>query len=687
VQTKTGGRRQSPPLEDSSWWRRLKVEAQQGGKLLFSDLTDRARLPIRPVANQYKVSEFVRSAVTESGTTEHSAAGTLYELLLPADFKRETGDDRGRVLVLDSITASYPWELLCRPGRTDETPLSVRAGMVRQLTGSDTPERSIVATGTTALVVGNPPTGLPEFPSLREAAEEARLVADLLEKQCFEVTRRIECNDTRGSLPAILCGRWRILHLAGHGAVDFKRGSRTVTGMAIEGGSFFEPADVAQMEAIPDFVFMNCCYLGQVNPSSERKATARFHELAANIATAFIKLGGRAVIAAGWAVDDGAAKRFAEVFYNQFLTGASFGDATLAARRDVFNHFPTTNTWGAYQCYGDPAFRLFLDGAQAQAPRKKDKYVHVEELIADIRDIIQDTQTLATRDPAPLRERLLEIAANPFATRWAENPELQAALGQAYAEMQLIDKAIEAYTLALKAEQAHAPIRVIEQLANLMARRAAIEKATRADPKKEINEAVALLMGLPKLADGGLTAERWSLLGSCSKRLAQVTSDGERIAALKEMRRCYGEAFKRKEAAGKFDTYSLLNQLLADTLLGLPGIAADDKQTDVKLDEGLLRAENEAQTLDNDDPNFWNGIALADVALGRALLSGQLDEKVQQQVIAAYLRPWRRGASALQLSSVLEQMEFLIDILAGHPALGGGIGAIVAQLRGATGVA
>jgi tetratricopeptide (TPR) repeat protein len=688
IQTKAGGRRQSPPLEDSSWWRRLKIEAQEGGKLLFSDLTDRARLPVRPVANQYKVSEFVSSAVTEKlGAKEHSAAGTLYELLLPADFKRDTGDDRGRVLVLDHVTASYPWELLCRPGRTDEKPLSVRAGMVRQLTGPDTPERSIVATGTTALVVGNPPTGLPEFPPLRGAAEEARLVAGLLEKQCFEVMDRIECTDTRGSLPAILCGRWRILHLAGHGAVDVKRGDRMVTGMAIEHGSFFEPADVAQMEAIPDFVFMNCCYLGRIDPSEERKATARFHELAANIATAFIKLGGRAVIAAGWAVDDGAAKCFAEVFYTQFLAGASFGDATLSARRAVFESFPGTNTWGAYQCYGDPAFRLFLDGARAQAPRMKDKYVHVEELIADIRDIVQDTQTLATRDPAPLRERLLAIVGNSFATKWADNPELQAVLGQAYAEMQLIDKAIEAYTLALEAEQAQAPIRVIEQLANLMARRAAIEKAKRGDPKKEINEAIALLMGLPKLADGGLTAERWSLLGSCSKRLAQVTSSDERIGALKEMRRCYGEAFRRKEAGGKFDTYSLLNQLLADTLLGQLGIAADDKEPSIDLDEGLLRAENEAQTLDNDDPNFWNGVALADVALGRTLLLGQLDEKVQQQVIEAYLRPWRCGASALQFSSVLEQMEFLIDILARHPALGGGIGAIVAQLRGATGVA
>src|SRR5262249_429803 len=100
------------------------------------------------------------------------------------------------------------------------------------------------------------------------------------------------------------------------------------------------------------------------------------------------------------------------------------------------------------------------------------------------------------------------------------------------------------------------------------------------------------------------------------------------------------------------------------------GIAAEDKEPRIDLDEGLLRAEDEAQTLDNDDPNFWNGVALADVALGRALLLGQLDEKVQQQVIAAYLLPSRRGASALQFSSVLEQTEFLIDIFCQPPGVG-----------------
>src|SRR5262249_12001756 len=156
--------------------------------------------------------------------------------------------------------------------------------------------------GKNVLVVGNPPTGLADFPPLVGASDEAILVGDLLKKHGFAVMPRLECKDGSNSLPAILCGRWRIMHLAGHGAVNFQRDGRSVTGMALENGLFFEPADVVQMEAIPELVFLNCCYLGSTDPNQERKATARFHELAANIATAFIKLGARAVIAAGWAV-------------------------------------------------------------------------------------------------------------------------------------------------------------------------------------------------------------------------------------------------------------------------------------------------------------------------------------------------------------------------------------------------
>jgi tetratricopeptide (TPR) repeat protein len=684
VGTREGGHARSAPLDDPAWWRRLKVEAREDGALQFTDLTDRARLPTRPVASQSKVSGFVSRAVTERlRASEFSASGTLYELLLPADFKRETGDDRSRILVLDTVTASYPWELLRRPGRADEKPLSVRAGMVRQLTEADTPDRPVVTTGKKALVVGNPPTGLTDFPSLRGAGEEARRVRDLLKRYGFSADEdRIERTDGSDSLPAILCGRWQIMHLAGHGAVDFRLGDRTVTGMALENGSFFGPEDVQQMEAIPELVFLNCCYLGTIDPTAERKASARFHELAANVARAFIKLGARAVIAAGWAVDDAAAQRFAEVFYDRLLGRCSFGEATLAARKAVYASFGHTNTWGAYQCYGDPAYQLSLDTAGAATRVQESVYVHPEELINEIRDIAQDTQTLATRDLEPLRARLTALAGSPFLTRWSENSELQAALGRAYADLGMIDDAITAYTRAVEAEKAYAPIRVIEQLANLRTRRA----ARRADPnaEKEIRAAIKMVTGLPQFADGEYTSERWSLLGSCNKRLAQVAEGTKRSKALEEMYRCYGRAFERAKAAERFDTYSLLNRLTAEALLRL--LDAPRKIDDVDLEASLVRAETEARRRDSENPDFWTGVALADIALGRALLQGRLDDGVQQDAIAAYLRPWRRGGSALQFASVMEQIDFLIVILSDKTALRDGLNAIKTQLTAATGV-
>jgi hypothetical protein len=692
VGTKEGGHTRSVPLEDPDWWRRLKIEGRDDGTLQFTDLTDRARLPERPIAKQDKVFAFIRRAVTEKEAAgDYSASGTLYELLLPADFKRETGDDRGCVLVLDKTTAQYPWELLRRPGRADEKPLSVRAGMIRQLTEAETPSRPVVTTGNSALVVGNPPTGLAEFPTLPRARDEAELVKNVLEQR-FQVEARIERNDGSNSLPAILCGRWRIMHLAGHGVVNMQLPGRKITGMALENEFFFEPDDVNQMEAIPELVFLNCCYLGADDATEERKATARFYELAANVATAFIKLGARAVIAAGWTVDDGAAQRFAEVFYHKLLAGCSFGEAVLEGRRAVYEGFRHTNTWGAYQCYGDPSFHLLLDGERAATHAAKTCYVHVEELIADIDDVFQDAQTLATRDLAPLHQRLAAISKSLIgqAERWSKDPKVQAALGRAFAELGMTSEAISAYTSALKADRAWAPVRVIEQLVNLRVRRAT-KMPLSANPGQEISNAMSLLNGLPKI-DGDYTSEQWSLFGSCYKRLAQVSTGAKRSDALMEMRNSYGRAFERRKAANDFDTYSLLNRLMADALLWL----LDEREKPSDVDESLTRAEDEARARDHDNPEFWTGVALADVALGRELLKGCLDSEIQTNVIAAYLRPWRRGASALKFASVLEQFEFLIAILTPEPgstpdaeraSLCTGLTAILTQLRTATGVA
>src|ERR1700730_1211328 len=77
---------------------------------------------------------------------------------------------------------------------------------------------------------------------------------------------------------------------------------------------------------------------------------------AANLAAQFIRIGVRAVVAAGWMVEDQAAQTFAAQFYKDILSGVHFGQAALSARRQTHDHYPGFNTWGAYQCYGDPDY-------------------------------------------------------------------------------------------------------------------------------------------------------------------------------------------------------------------------------------------------------------------------------------------------------------------------------------------
>ena len=109
------------------------------------------------------------------------------------------------------------------------------------------------------------------------------------------------------------------------------------------------------MLAAPDLVFVNCCHLGVIAGAKEGTPSP---QLAASFAVKLMNLGVRAVVAAGWAVEDQAARVFADRFYQRMLEGERFGDAVLDARQRAFELYPHSNTWGAYQCYGNPDFRL-----------------------------------------------------------------------------------------------------------------------------------------------------------------------------------------------------------------------------------------------------------------------------------------------------------------------------------------
>ena len=60
------------------------------------------------------------------------------------------------------------------------------------------------------------------------------------------------------------------------------------------------------------------------------------------------------MIAAGWAVEDEPAEKFATAFYASLLGGGRFIEAVGFARAAAWNANRDGNTWAAYQAYGDP---------------------------------------------------------------------------------------------------------------------------------------------------------------------------------------------------------------------------------------------------------------------------------------------------------------------------------------------
>jgi hypothetical protein len=213
--------------------------------------------------------------------------------------------------------------------------------------------------------IGDPraePTGMPHLPG---AAAEADAIANLL-RDTHDITVLIgDAAEPTQIARLLFTEAWDFIHFSGHGVSEEIAGpdgtKRKVTGFVLGGGVVLTPSALGKMPVSPEIFFVNCAFLG-AGPISQDGRPG----IAANVAVELVKLGTRCVIAAGWAVDHEAAVAFAERFYRGLLWGETFGVATLRARREAYALSPRNNTWAAYQCYGDPDYRLSL-GTRAAA--------------------------------------------------------------------------------------------------------------------------------------------------------------------------------------------------------------------------------------------------------------------------------------------------------------------------------
>ena len=235
----------------------------------------------------------------------------------------------------------------------------MRVGIVRQIFQARARESAIaLRVKRKALIVGNPRGAPTEMPDLPGAEEEAKAIAASLQ-DTYEVTLLTGKEAGPVEISRLLfTNAWDVIHISGHGVTEMllpgpDGGKRKRTGIVLGGGVVLGPSALSKLPVSPDVFFVNCSNLGVGSMDKFGR-----QNISDNVAIELLRLGTRCVIAAGWAVDDEAAIAFAKRFYMGLVWGETFGVATLRARREAHASKPESNTWAAYQCYGDPDYRL-----------------------------------------------------------------------------------------------------------------------------------------------------------------------------------------------------------------------------------------------------------------------------------------------------------------------------------------
>lgn len=693
--------------ETPGWWQRLEiVEDKHAATLRFIATTDRARAEETLTTGQLHLVEgFIRQA-SQSSTANADVAKTLFEMLLPNRLKELAPTQEDLVLLVDPVSARYPWELLEDRWSHDDRPPVVGAGLIRQLKTPRFRPHPAHAAEATAFVVGNPDlSGWEKFGDLAGARQEARKVAGLLNANNYFA---MACIDEQADV--ILSGlhrkAWRILHLAGHGEHDFlsendreidgdvpRPAPKRVSGMVIGRNTFLTPGDVQQMRWVPELVFINCCHLGKTLGTTAKQGRLSF--LAANLAVEFIEMGVKAVVAAGWAVDDAAAEVFAESFYTRMLAGAPFGIAVRAAREEIWVRFPSTNTWGAYQCYGDPGYRLRSDGDQPGRLRGRN-YHAPTELVFDLNNytawIGMQRQDQGNGQSDTLRAGILDkLHGVPEKVReeWLARGDVAAAIGFAWGETGAWAEAVDWLEKALSAQRGDCPMRAVEQCAHFRVRlcgerwqnlrQSAEASGAETDRQGLIADIEQAVVELDRIVRRAPTPERLSLLGSACKRLAWLQGEpAPRLEALAKMADCYRQAYDRdlvtaRQTAGLPAANAFTNWATAKVLLGLldPG---SDKAWQKALANDCRQMIETARERNRKNPNFWDGVAEADCELILLLARSKLTAKTAgieaARIAGLYRAAGRRGASLREYGSVLEHLDFVIALIGpGNTAL------------------
>ena len=689
VVTGQDGQRRVSFDEDAGWWQRMRITTVENNDLKFETLTDRARVESQLQSTQRILVDRFLARASASSSSDPSLGKTLFELVMPNQLKQYAPDRRDLILMLDDKAAAYPWELLQDGSDTSARPMAVESGVVRQLITGKFRVQPLMSQAPSALVIGDPVAdeldgGL--FPSLPGAAAEATQVAAQLNAAAFETSVLVGEEARPLDVVTALYERpYRIVHIAAHGVFDLpvdengrpitRRDSlhnanatdeRRVSGVVLGDGIYLTPGEFEQMRNVPELVFINCCHLGSQQAGSQANKV-EYHRLAANVATQLIRMGVRAVIAAGWAVDDDAAKLFARVFYERFLSFNTFGDSVAAARRESYDleYRRNGNTWGAYQCYGDPDFAL-QEATSSGSSGPVQTPLSPSELKQELENLERQASSASAKGKQGIEQRL-ESLIKVMPNDWSDWGSVCSAIGTCYAELGKLEKAASYYQRANTSRHADASISSLEQLVNMKARLAVElstgENATEECKERAITELAEAESIIESLIRINASQERYAIKGSVHKNRVKLADKAEQRDQLAKMAEAYANAHEQGVANNQPNVfYPLQNELAARVVIAwydTEKLPAQRKAINEKLK--ILE-----QYLANDDlrgADFWTACQRPDMLLLKALGNNKILSKQELATISEeYQLAFQRGSTERERKTIYAHIRFFKHI-------------------------
>jgi len=729
----------------------ITVVAQKGqqGEIMLSYAidTNRAATELRAQATQSRLLESLVATASNDRNTDLDIRRALFRLLVPIELEAFLGGTSEMVIELDEHTAGIPWELLDTDvrGGGDKRPWAIRAKLLRKLRADDL-RKDIQDAGAeeSVLIIGEPKCDPSVYPRLPGARSEANAVYELLTgPRALDgktVVGLISPDDPDQFGPdaltvanTLLSKDWRVLHIAGHGEPPERVASQAAKsgdaeqkdgdprGVVLSDGTFLGPREILAMRVVPELVFINCCHLGarniaQLNPGAENTLGRSYHRprFAATVAEELIKIGVRCVIAAGWAVDDAAAKVFAMTFYQAILRGCRFIDAVGEAREAAWGL--GGNTWAAYQCYGDPDWTLRKETSDPQrrlspSAERFSGIASPHALVLTLNNLAVDSQY--HRAPVDTQRAAIRYLEAQFAQCWGEIGSVAEAFGWAWSQVDDKAAACSWYDKALKASDGTASIKCIEQLHNLRVRQAwdkvrqaivlrdkaqaslhalssgdksprsrtkqgqkkkgperergrirtealsqlrAAEETLRKAARIARKDISAAIHALEKLTEVETSSERESILGSAYKRLAMVDGvDGRNATpSLKGMEKHYWRA-ESLARTGKLSKsyYPALNRMAAELVL------KGEQSAWAGFDAASVAAVR--QNLEShmaQDPDFWAAVGLIELKLYDAIAAKNLST-IAAAIQSQYEELHARVSARWMWGSVADQVHFV----------------------------